>query len=233
MTIIKTTAALATAGALVWGASACGAQSSAFTDQTAAEIKTEVIADMQDVTSMTIQADITSGDQKIGLDLGLDSDGQCQGTLDLSEGTAELLSVGGETYVRGDEAFWSSTGSSTIRDLVGDKWAKMPSGTTTFDSFCDLDGLLSEFADTKGDKPVSKGQTGEVDGEPAIELITEEDPGTTHVWVSTSDKGHYILKIEREGGGKDKGVITLGAFNDPLDLTAPGQDEVVDLGSLG
>jgi hypothetical protein len=207
-----------------------------FVALSADEIKTEVIADMKALESMTMTADIASGDQQIGLDLALDTDGTCVGTMTIGDGTAQIMSVDGSSYLKGDTAFWESSGGEgsgkVMEEMVGDRWAKLPGGQGGFESFCDLDGLLDEFGGSDASSAtVEKGEEGEVDGQPALKLTSDEDGGTTSLWVATSGEDHFILKIERSGN--DGGDITLSGFNEPVDATAPSDEDVVDLGALG
>ena len=119
-----------------------------------------------------------------------------------------------------------------MADLTHGRWARMPAGESGFEGFCDLADLLSSFE--KGaadDSDITKGEEAEVDGQPAIELITvekdAEDP--TISWVSTADEGHYVLRMERTG--ENAGTVTMSDFNEPVSVTAPtGDDNVVGLG---
>lgn len=252
MKTVKGVLAAATVVALAFGSAACGSDSGEDKDQgggdsapsanedfvalSAEEIKAEVVADMQDLESLSMQAEITSGGEQIAMDLALDTDGTCVGTMTLSGATAQILSVNGASYLKGDGGFWDATGGEgsgdMMEEMVGDRWAMLPAGEGGFESFCDLDALLEEF-DTSdaSETTVEKGEEGEFDSQPAIQLTSDEDGGTTIIWVATSGEDHYILSMERSGD--EAGTITMSDFNVPVEVTEPAEEDVVDLNQLG
>lgn len=213
--------------------SAAGANAD-FVAMSPEEIKAEVVADMKALESMSMSASFTSDGQDVGFDLALDTDGTCVGTMTVGKGTAQILSVNGASYLKGDEAFWDASAGSgqgkQMQEMLGDRWAKLPAGQGGFESFCDLDSLLADFGtEDDGSTTVTKGDEGEVDGQPALQLVTDEDGGSTTVWVATSGEDHYILSIERSG--EQSGSITLSGFNEPVEATEPSDAEVMDLSS--
>lgn len=205
-----------------------------FVALSADEIRDRVLEDMTALESLTLSANFTNDGEELTFELSLDTDGTCAGTMAVGDGTAEILSVDGTSYLRGDEAFWEATTGgqgAIIASMVGDRWAAMPTGQGGFESVCDLDALL-EGLDTAGDAgpELTKGEEQEIDGEPALELRAEDDRGASRLWVATSADGHYILRLEREGG--DAGMITLSDFDEPVDVEVPDEDQVVDLSDL-
>jgi hypothetical protein len=201
----------------------------AFAEQDANAIKDAVVTDMQSLTSMTMSGAITSRGDQLEVDLVITTDSTCSGTMGIGGGVAQILAVDGTSYLKGDQAFWTATGGpqgAAVLETIGDKWAQLPSGSS-FESFCDLDALLDQFDEEKPGTTVTKGEVGELAGEPTVQLITEEKGGTTTTWVTTGEQ-HYIIQIERVGGDQP-GTITLSEFNEPLDVTAPTAEEIFDL----
>ena len=94
---------------------------------------------------------------------------------------------------------------------------------------CDLQSLLAEFTEADWDA-VSKGETTEIDGAPALELIAEDDRGTTRMWVSTGEDNH-VLKLAREGAEPEE--FTLGDYDEPVDVSVPDENEILDLTPTG
>jgi hypothetical protein len=242
---VRTLLAVTTLAVLAWGTAACGDSSGdgdepsgagaavdeEFVDLSAAEIRDQVVADMQDLESLTLAAEVTSDDRELRFNLSLDTAGNCAGTVSLGEGSAEIRSVDDALYLKGDKEFWESgpTRSGMFQGMMGDRWAKLPPGTSGFANVCDLDGFLGGFDVTESaDVELTKGEQGEVDGQPAIELLTQEDEPTS-VWVSTGDD-HYVLKLER--AGDDPLKVTLSDFDEPVEVTAPSEDQVVDLSEM-
>jgi len=212
---------------------ACGGGGNDFTDSSVEEIEKAVKADMKKATSLKMKGSIKQDGGETKLDLAIDTDGNCEGELGRDGAVAQILSVDGESYLKGDEAFWkASAGSSAemITQMIGDKWAKMPSDGGQFDEFCDLDNFLEDLNDNDKDNKITKGETKDIDGEEALELITKEDGDTTRAWVATEGK-HYFLVMEREG--EESGKITFSDYDEKLDIAKPGSDEVVDLSQMG
>jgi hypothetical protein len=246
-------AAAVLAGGLLLGSTACGGGGDSgtkdassdsadqqaiddFAAQPAGDIKDQVVADMKGVDSLTMSAAITSNGEQIAMDLSMDTDGQCTGSVDMKGGTAQIMSVGGDVYLKGDADFWKATAgdqADTILSVLDDRWAKQ-SGTGGFGSFCDLDGLLSSFDDQGSDASNAPDPTiGDVvdyEGQQALQLVTEQASGTTTVWVA-AETPHYILKMEN-AGETEPGTITLTDFNVPLEVTAPAEGDYVDLSTL-
>ena len=206
-----------------------------FADESAQTIVDETEKDMKALSSLSMSGDITTDGQKLGLDMSLDSDGNCQGTLDLQQGSAQILSIDGKSWLKADAAFWQSTAGSSasmVQQIVGDKWVVMPASESGFTDVCDLDSLLSQMGDDNNDKGATVGDTEEVDGQETVKVTTKTDQGDpATAWVTTDDP-HYILKMQVTQGS-EPGQITFSDFNDKLDLTPPADDEVVDLSKLG
>lgn len=235
-TIIRTVALAALAGATLAG---CGDKPSGstaepgFTEKSVADIQAAAVEDMMAATSLRMVGQREQDGKTITLDLAVTTEGKCDGTMTAGEGTAGLRSVDGASYVKGDEEFWKAMAgdqATMIVALIGDKWAKLPSGGDDFSSFCDLDEFFNELDndDTTNDK---LGATREIDGVEAIEVTSDgESGGTLSVWVSTADP-HYIVSIE-EVGGTEPGKFTFSDFNETFEITAPADDEIVDLGAM-
>ncbi len=214
-----------------------------FLRLSAAEMRDRVVADMRSLESVTVSAELGEGAEAVSFDLSLDTDGTCTGTMAIggeagqgtAQGTAEFRSVDGASYLKGDADFWeASTGGEGkfVASLLGDRWALMPSGEGGFESVCDLDNLLAGFdATDDAAREVTRGAEDEVEGQPAVELVAEADGGTSRIWVASGGERHYILRLERDG--EDAGRITLSDFDEPVEVTAPDEDQVVDLAQLG
>lgn len=222
--------------ALAVSLTACGSDAGEeFAGQSAKEIEKQVKADMKSAKSMRIKGSLEQGEGELTLDLHADTDGNCAGTMGQGGTEAQILSIDGESYLKADKAFWEAQAgaqASQIIALLGDKWAKMPSGGEQFAEFCDLDNFLEDLVeDTEsGDgEKLTKGETKDIDGQEALELVKKEDDGTTRAWVATEDK-HYFLEIEREGD--EAGTFTFTDYNEEVDAKAPAKDEVVDFSAL-
>jgi hypothetical protein len=214
---------------------ACGG--SDFADESADTIVKAAKDDMGDLEAVKVSGDLTSGGQAISIDLQVNSDGDCTGSLGIGDGTAELLGVGGDTWMRPDEAFWQAyagDAAAQVIAVVGDKWVVVPDDQDSLTQFCDADELLDQIlSDDDESKPTySKGGTDTVDGDDVVKIDSDDpDEGTATGYVLVDDP-HYMVKIEKTEG-EDTGSVAFSAFDEEFDVIAPGDDEVVDLNNLG
>ena len=205
-----------------------------FADESASTILDAAEKDMKALSAMTMTGELTTDGQQLGLDMSLTTDGDCKGTMEIDGGSAQILSVGGESWLKADSGFWDATAggdSSQVQAIVGDKWVVMPPGEGSFAEVCDLDTLREEMGDeNEGDGEV--GETEEVDGQDAVTVDTETDEGDPlRVWVAV-DEPHHVLQLEVTEGG-EPGTITFSDFDKDLEIAAPSEDEVIDLSQLG
>ncbi len=227
------TRAVGGAGVLAILAAGCGGGSGGssgddFADQSAQEIMTASAEDMKALESVRVSGDIQTDGQEMSLDMQISAGGECEGTMSVMGGSAELKSTGDATWFRPDEAFWQATAgeqADQIMTIVGDTWVVMPPDQADLASLCDLDELLEEIDEE--DSEAKKGETEEVDGQEAvvIESTTDEDD-PVKAWVATEDE-HYILQME-VSEGEEPGTISFSDFNEELDVQAPADDEVID-----
>jgi len=221
------------AGALLAGCGGDGGDD--FADQAPEDILAEVNSDMKALTSLRMSGDIAADGQEMSIDMAVSTDGDCAGTLAQGEATAEIISIGGESFMKPDEAFWEQMGgpqASTIMELVGDRWVSMPPEQADFSEFCNLDQLLEEMGEDGDDEDAEVVGTEALDGRDAVKLTTtteEDDPVT--VWVSADDP-HVILQMEVTEGD-EPGLIRFSAFDEAIDVEAPSGADVVDLAELG
>lgn len=232
------------AGVLVlgWTAAGCGSDSDggggggdasdAFVKQSAEKIIDQTLGDMGELKSLHIEGTVVDDQDEISLDLSIASDGDCAGTVGVQGGTAEIIVVGGEQYMKGDEKFWTASLDAQrgpqIDKLIGDRYVLLPPDATDFSSFCDLDEFLSEL-ERDEDDTFTKGEEGEVDGEAAIAILSDEEDGKSRAWIATEGK-HVLLKIESIEG--DEGSFTFSAFDEPVGAEKPPAREIADLQNL-
>ena len=194
-------------------------------------------SDMADLEAVKVSGTVTNDGQEITIDIQSSAAGDCTGSIGVDDGTAELLGVGGETWMKPDEAFWRSfAGESAeqVLTLVGGKWVVIPAEDDSFNQFCDVDELLDQLLEDDDDDESTytvKG-TEDLDGDEVV-LVDNEDPedGTSTGYVLV-DAPHYLVKIEKTDG-EDTGSVTFSEFNEEFEVTPPAEDDVVDLESLG
>ena len=211
----------------------CGgkdAADSAFAKQSGDKIAAAAKADMKALDQVRFTGEITSEGQKITLDVQADSSGDCTGSIGVGDGKADIVAKGGTNWFKPDEAFWrANAGDSAdaIIQAVGDKWVL--DTDSNFSQFCDLDAFfdnLFESDDSSG--PYKTKGTDEVDGKDVVKVEQTDDKGTATGYILVDGK-HYLVKIERTEG--DSGHVDFSDFNKEFDVTAPADDDVVDLSS--
>ena len=228
MTSIRLT--LGAAGALVV-LTGCG---SGFAEESSADIQKAATTDMKSVKSLHMRGDVTTGGEEITLDLSLTDEGNCEGEVGVQGGTAEIISLDGQSWFKADQAFWEASageGAGQITQLVGDKWVVQP-GEESFASFCDLDTLLEELGSDDGDSKATKQEdTEEIDGQEAVVLDSETDEGDPlTAWVSVDDP-HYILQMAVTEG-EEPGKVTFSEFDEDVSIEAPAKEDTIDLSQM-
>lgn len=229
MRIVSTAAGL---GALVLLAG-CGG---GFAEESADTITSAAAEDMKAVKTLRMAGELTSGEQTLQLDLGLDTDGNCGGTVTLADGddaSLEILRVDGSTWMKPSEGFWQTyagPAADQVVAAVGDKWVVLPEDQAAdFASQCDLDEFTSELGSEDAESEV--GETSEIDGQEVVMITSETSEGDPLEAAVATDEPHHVLQLEVTDGA-EPGTLTFSDFDEDLDLEAPADDDVVDLASL-
>jgi hypothetical protein len=224
-------AAALTAG-VVAATSGCGGGSdSSFADRSGADIMRAAATDMASVTSLHFVGDITSGGRRIHVDLRSSTAGECQGSMQIDRGTAQIVSSSGQAWMKPDHAFWeqqSRAQAARVERLVGDRWVAIPL-SSGLSKVCDLDHLLERLSpsDQQAARSTVVGTT-TVDGAEAVQVHGISEQGdTVSAWVATQDP-HHVLELS-VADGSSPGTITFSEFDVPLDVETPSADEVATI----
>jgi hypothetical protein len=208
----------------------CSGSGGGFASRSAEAIGNDAFAAMGKVTSLTMAGTVAADDGPITLRLAIDRKQNCTGTMRVDgHGRAEILSVQGVVYFRGDTAFWKSlAGGSAARigAQVGARWAKAPTGSELA-HVCDLDALLDDLDDPHG--KLRKGDVTKVDGQRTVEIVSAGDEQSTRIFVAT-DAPHRILRLQQTK--KKRSSLSLSGFDEPVRVHAPAAADVVDLSSF-
>ena len=180
--------------------------------------------------SFHLQGKTNSGGETTGLDFKIDGT-DVAGKMTMGGADVELLSVGGQHYMRPSSKFWTKYGGgakqgAAIAQLVGDRWVTVPASDKAFGSLftvTDVSELL------KPDGKVTKGAVKEIDGTKAIGLAEGGSDGGT-LWVATVGKP-YPLRLQ--GPTAADGGLTFSDFGATFaDIKKPSATQVVDLSKL-
>lgn len=234
MRITRVLMPLALAGAVLAGCGGDGNRPSAAKSPTptdngvsalaANEILQKATAALQGAKSYDIKGDIDSDGQQVYVHLKI-SGKDLIGVISSQGAKVEVLSVGGQNYVRPDEAFWKANlgdKGASVAELMGSRWAKL---SATDKDFAELFKITdpSQLLKPKGE--VSKGETKQVPGGTAVGVVESGADGGT-LWVATTGEP-YPLFLEGPAG---KGHLTFTSFGASFpDIAPPGQSDIVDL----
>ena len=185
-------------------------------------------------SSVHVTADITDDDTDLTIDMRMQSDGKrAVGSVSSDGQTVEVRLLDQAIYFKADRDFWAEAANAEAAELFSGKWVK---GTTSdsnfagFTEFTDKDKFLEELLERDGDDGTLtrvKGRT--VDGQKTVGLAEKgtEDPGT--LYVAASDKPYPLLLVPEDSA---EGQAEFSEWGEPVDVTAPAEDQVVDIDEL-
>jgi hypothetical protein len=143
--------------------------------------------------------------------------------------TAQLLAVGGTTYIKGDKAFWDSSSGAGSGDVLAGKWVVAGStkgvDTSGLDQFTDVGRAVDTVLTPTGS--LTKGGVSSIDGQSVVAL-TDSDGSTLYVAL---DGPPYPVRIEPKDPTTNP--PTFSDWNVPVTIAAPPPDQVVDPTKLG
>ncbi|MEU9705142.1 hypothetical protein [Streptomyces sp. NPDC047981] len=215
-----------------------------FADLTPDAIADRAVDATQSASSLRMTGRVVSEGQALDIDIALDDKNNCTGVMKVEGGTAELRQADRITYLKGDEKFWRASMTSqgvpppqidaTI-ELVKGRWLKITpgqAGSSDLSGVCDLDALLADLGDDKGQRTgLTRGPDAEVDGTPVATLVKKKPGGETNT-VSVALEGKpYILKMVKTGG-EEPGSVEFSDYDKPVEVVVPPADETVDLTKL-
>jgi hypothetical protein len=173
---------------------------------------------LRGASSVHLTGAFADSGNRFGLDMRVGR-GAATGSFTVQGSQLNVLAVDGKFYLRG-KLFWQKTGGAQLANAIGDRWVLVPPSSTAAASFADfkklteLDAYADEFLKPTG--TISKGQTGSVNGQPAVAL---KDSDGSSLWVATSGSP-LPLRIEpKDTGTGDK--LDFVDYNAPVSATAP------------
>lgn len=164
----------------------------------------------QDGTTMKMDFEISGKDLK--------------GTLSMGEGAdIELLSVGGQQFMKPSEGFWTMLGlgaqAKVMTEQLGGKWVLVP---TTDQSMSSIFGAANPDEVLKPTGTLTKGEATEVAGTPVITL-TDSGDAENAVFVATKGEPYPVKLGAATGDG-----VTFSDFGASFTgIKAPAEGEFV------
>lgn len=246
-----------TSGKRAWGTAACTAACTAAAllvapsvaladteDLSAQEISDKAEQELLDAKSVHLKLEQkgadTDGDEPVSMDLTLDQDDNCVGSLRMADdgGSLELIKQGEKVWMKPDLAFWKAQlpggQGEAAAEVIGDRYLY---GTTDdallkdMAGVCDLNTIQDEIKDKSDDNTaLKKGATTEVDGTSVIPVSGTEDGKTTTLYVATEGTA-YLIRATEKGQGTDS-TLTLGDYDKPVPTKTPSEEDSVDVSQL-
>ncbi|MFG3550397.1 hypothetical protein [Streptomyces sp. NPDC047725] len=225
------------------GAAAATASASAepFAGLSGDEIADRALKATTGARSLRMTGDVADDESggTIRIDMAMDRQGECAGTMSLDgQGEAELIKTGDTLYMKYDERFLRAQSEGEPKAdtdaavaLLAGRWTKTSAtGQDAEDmtGFCDLDAMLDD-AEGSGGTDVTRGKTTTVDGTPAIVLHEKDGTDRTTLYVATEGEP-YLLRFE-SASEKDPGALTFSAYDEPVGAKAP-PGKILDLDAL-
>jgi hypothetical protein len=195
-------------------------------DKSADEIVADAAAALQSAKSVDIRGSISSDDGRITLNLA-SGHGEGGGVMFINGKRFDFVLHTPDVYIKANHAAWVElTGTSSIADLVADRWMKSNSSEDSFASLAkllDLEQMSQSLLES--DTPVTKGTATRFRGKPAISLNdNDEDPGTLYLAAKGAPRPLAIVSTT------GKGEILFSKYNSAKIPSPPSS--AIDLSAL-
>lgn len=203
----------------------------ALADATAEEILDAARQAAGAARTVRLQGRLRQQGSALALDLRIKGEEGATGAVTVGGQQVAVRRVGDAVYLRGEESFYRRVGGAAAVRLLAGKWLRADSADPSFAEFgrfTSLDTVTDQLLTPGGE--VTKGPTGEVTGTPAVAL-TSGAPDGGLLWVAL-DGEPYPLRIEPGATSAGEGQLDLTEWNQPVDLVAPPDADVVDLSDL-
>jgi hypothetical protein len=214
--------------ALAAALTGCGSSDNGVASKSASKILAASIAAADSATSVHVAGKNSQGPLSLTVNLDLASNGG-RARVSALGAAYELIRLGNTLYLKGNSAFDTRLDSTTGLHVPKGVWLKAPADsgpTAQLASFTDLRGELKRLLNTTN--PVVTGHTTTVNGQKAIELRETAKLFTGSRFIATTGKTYPIELVKR---GRETGLITFSAWNQPVSLTAPRN--AIAIGQLG
>jgi hypothetical protein len=145
-------------------------------------------------------------------------------------GEIEILTTGGQTYLKADAAYWTKNGTAAIAKQAAGKYIKVPAasaagvGALTVGSLLDQIMAKDMSATSKVDTKVEKTN---VNGVPAYAMTTKSDG--TKIFVSADGQAR-LLRVE--GSKNQPGTVDFTEWNAVPPVSAPPADQLANIPGL-
>ncbi|MEW1693127.1 hypothetical protein ACIQOF_26395 [Streptomyces sp. NPDC091265] len=184
--------------------------------------------------------DLGRGSTPMSLDLTLDRDGNCNGSVDLgrSQGSVQIIKRGDDVWLKPDADFWKNQvpdGGSAFAAILGDRFMRGSADDARLRALtkgCDLNTfqkLVSDNADNDTGT-LNKAAKTSLGRASVVPLTRVRDATTVTLYVAATGKP-YPLRLTVRGNGADA-AADFSAFGKPVPTTTPAPDDTFDINAL-
>ncbi|MET9546704.1 hypothetical protein ABZY36_15520 [Streptomyces sp. NPDC006627] len=240
------------------GGKARGGGGNGVADLSARKISDKAKQELLDAQSVHLSMKRTGGDtaaksgdrdaesdDPTSLELTLDRDGNCAGTMKDARGASlELVKRGDKVWMKPDEAFWKTQvpggDGKAAAELFKGRYIHGTTGDPMVKDVaevCDLKELQREIkdaddADDADTKSLKKGEPTTVDGIDVIPLTETEDGKKNTMYVGTEGKPYLVKSVEKDDGDGERTTTDFTDYGEPVPARTPSPEESVDVAKL-
>jgi hypothetical protein len=175
--------------------------------------------------SVRIKGEVTTGGKKITIDIAGDRDGKStRAVVNDGTGQVELLTAGGNVYVKADAVYWTKKASASAAKVAAGKYVKIPAGTGADELRVGslLDGA---FTDLPLSGVLQKVETTDVDGTPAY-LLADRIGGEGKIYVSADGTARLLRLVSTK---TNTGTLDFSEWDAVPPISAPSPDQLVKI----
>ncbi|MFB7193811.1 hypothetical protein [Streptomyces sp. NPDC056240] len=179
------------------------------------------------------------------LDLALDQDGNCAGSLTMGTGGAkggsvEFIKRGGELWMKPDTMFWKSQVTGGAGELAAQLFnGRYVHGNAndgllkSLGDTCDLNAFQAQVNGGSSSAPpekLTKGKETKVDGADVVPVSGRNDGSEVVLFITAKDPHRLVRATEKMGDLS--ATMKLTDYNRPVPSATPSKDESVDVSEL-
>ncbi|MEU9321873.1 hypothetical protein [Streptomyces sp. NPDC048295] len=189
---------------------------------------------------LSMRGDLGGDQSSMTLELTLDRDGNCNGSVVLGQdqGSVRIVKRGDAVWVKPDANFWKNQvpgDGSAFAAILHGRYMKGSASDPRLlgvTNGCDLDTFQKLVSDNANNDrgTLNKGRKTTLDGAPVVPLTRMRDGQTLMTYVAATGKP-YPLRLTAQGGGADA-VVDFSAFDKPVPTTTPPPDQTYDISAL-
>lgn len=220
-----------------------------FAKQDGAAIVAAASTAMQDVQSMRLTGQARTHGNQFFIDLRLDRDDNCAGTIRFGASNIDIRRVGDRVWLKGESGAYNRLSSTRLPDAMLERlstsWVLLEDDKGLREA-CDLESFLASFDvvdigagkdeakgkgkgrgrdDLSGDVPTTVGEETTEDGHKVVQV--SGSPGGQHdelAWVR-SEAPHYVVRIESTSA-QEGGSIAFSEFGRAVEVEVPKAKDV-------